>query len=303
MNESEVFALAESHDLILQPSTIRIDESGVDFTAASAEDHKGRRWLLRMPRRESSMRSAAREKQLLDYLQDAAFEVPEWRIFSETLIAYPLLSGEPAAVIDKELMDYVWKLERNPVPQTYTESLAEVLAELHRTPEAPVETAGLPVTRAEDIRLAMESRMTWVKARYDVHPALQERWDTWLADMDLWPDYAGLLHGDLHPGHILIDDTSRVTGLIDWTEAAVGDVSPDFLTHYLLFGEEALDDLITAYEQADGRTWPGMKRHIIEMMTTSGITTAEYAEVSGLKEMHETAAAMLASPDGSGKQG
>ncbi|WP_397327110.1 phosphotransferase [Paenibacillus oceani] len=51
-------------------------------------------------------------------------------------------------------------------------------------------------------------------------------------------------HGDLHPPHILVDETQRVTGLIDWTEAEVADPGKDFVIYYALFGEEGLRDLL-----------------------------------------------------------
>ncbi|BBP88601.1 hypothetical protein BsIDN1_22190 [Bacillus safensis] len=58
---------------------------------------------------------------------------------------------------------------------------------------------------------------------------------------------------DLHPGHILIDENQCVTGVIDWSEVGVGDVSADFLSHQLLFGKEGLTKLIHAYEKKSRR--------------------------------------------------
>ena len=40
--------------------------------------------------------------------------------------------------------------------------------------------------------------------------------------------FVGVKHGDLHPGHILIDENQCVTGVIDWSEVGIGDVSADF---------------------------------------------------------------------------
>ena len=40
--------------------------------------------------------------------------------------------------------------------------------------------------------------------------------------------HATMIHGDLHPGHIMVDNQANVTGLIDWTEATHSDPSMDF---------------------------------------------------------------------------
>ena len=127
-------------------------------------------------------------------------------------------------------------------------------------------------------------------------PARLEAWLNWVNHPDIWPVKSGLKHGDLHPGHVLVNDRHEVTGLIDWTEAAVGDVSEDFLSIYLLFGEAGLDGVMAAYQRAEGLTWSGMKAHILALHHTSGITVAEYAEVSGLDEMKTMAEEILKAP-------
>lgn len=124
---------------------------------------------------------------------------------------------------------------------------------------------------------------------YGVGAELWERWQKWLNNDGLWPDETALVHGDLHPGHILVDENEHVTGLIDWTEAKVADLSKDFLGHLTVFGEEELERLIHAYIEAGGPHWPKMKEHIIELSATSDIDVAEFAVVSGLKEYEEMA--------------
>ena len=85
-----------------------------------------------------------------------------------------------------------------------------------------------------------------------------ERWQNWLGNDALWPKRTAFIHGDLHPGHILIDEDARVTGFIDWTEASVDDPANDFVSHLMAFCEDSLKELITAYEEAGGFVWPSM---------------------------------------------
>ncbi|ADC51532.1 aminoglycoside phosphotransferase [Alkalihalophilus pseudofirmus OF4] len=296
MNTRKLKQLAEQNGLDILEASIKINESGVDFQVAHAEDEKGDKWILRVPRRPESMRHAEKEKQALNIMQkEASFQVPDWSIYSNDLIAYKQLNGVPAATIDMELQAYVWSFDEKNVPANYYETLGKSLANLHNLPEAPFKKTGIEMIEASELRLSMKQRMEKVKETYEVNSNLWDRWQTWLSEDSLWPKHVGVRHGDMHPGHILIDANQRVTGFIDWTEVGIGDVSIDFMSHQLLFGKEGLQKIIAAYDNAGGRTWSKMEEHITELLTTSGITVAEYAEVSGLKEMHETAVHMLAS--------
>ncbi|CAG9622688.1 macrolide 2'-phosphotransferase [Sutcliffiella rhizosphaerae] len=296
MNTLILKQLANSKGLDIIEHTIKINESGVDFKVAYAKDYNDDKWILRVPRRPESMRHALQEKKALDIMKHhARFEVPDWSIFSEDLIAYKQLSGVPAATIDVEQQGYVWSFEETNVPAEYYYSLGKALANLHSFPQQAFSNIGVEILRANELRASLNQRMERVKERYDVNHNLWERWQTWLSDEALWPSYVGVKHGDLHPGHILIDKRSHVTGIIDWTEIGIGDISVDFLSHQLLFGKEGLSKLIDAYDNAGGKTWSRMDEHIVELLTTSAITVAEYAEISGLKEMHYTASHMLSS--------
>lgn len=224
----------------------------------------------------------------------AEFQVPDWSIFSEELIAYKQLSGVPAATIDIERQEYVWNFNEKNAPTEYNISLGKVLANLHSLPQQKFNNIGVEMLTANELRTSMKQRMNRVKEQYDINQNLWDRWQAWLAEDSFWPSHVGVKHGDIHPGHILIDNKNNVTGLIDWTEVGVADVSIDFTSHYLLFGKDGLTNLIHSYDNAGGKTWSRMDEHIIELLTTSGITVAEYAQVSGLKDMHEIAVHMLA---------
>ncbi|UCZ53478.1 macrolide 2'-phosphotransferase [Bacillus shivajii] len=296
MNKHEMKQLANRKGLDILEDTIKMNESGVDFRVAHAKDQNGDKWILRVPRRQESMRHAIQEKKALDFIHNHAnFQVPNWSIFSEDLIAYKELSGIPAATVDVEQQDYVWSFDETNVPSEYYHSLGKALANLHSLPQQEFNHIGVEMISVYEIRGSMKQRMERVKEQYDVNQNLWDRWQAWLAEESLWPSHVGVKHGDLHPGHILIDQNNHVTGLIDWTEVGIADVSVDFMSHHLLFGKDGLTKLIDAYDNAGGKTWSRMDEHIVELLTTSGITVAEYAQASGLKEMHETAAQMLSS--------
>ncbi|ARK32239.1 macrolide 2'-phosphotransferase [Halalkalibacter krulwichiae] len=296
MNTRNVTQLASRNGLDILEETIKINESGVDFRVAHANDYNGDKWILRLPRRRESMRHAIQEKKALEIIQHHVnFQVPDWSIFSDEIIAYKQLKGVPAATIDVEQQGYIWSFDETNVPVKFHQSLGKAIAELHALPKREFENIGVEMVGATELRASMKQRMERVKEQYDVNPILWERWQAWLAEDSFWPTHVGVKHGDLHPGHILIDQNNLVTGFIDWTEVGIADVSVDFMSHHLLFGDEGLKKVLDAYDNAGGRTWPRMAEHIVELLTTSGITVAEYAQVSGLKDMQEIAAQMLAS--------
>lgn len=126
-----------------------------------------------------------------------------------------------------------------------------------------------------------------------VSEKLWTRWQSWIGDDSFWPENTGFIHGDLHPGHILVDGDERVTGFIDWTEAKVADISTDFIGHLRTHGEEELARLIAAYAEAGGVVWPKMKDHILELAATYPIDIAEFAIKSGSGEYLDMARGAL----------
>ncbi len=286
----EIKEIAERNGIYIEAESMKINESGVDFQVVHAVDRDGVRWILRLPRRKDSMAKTEVEKKVLDFVsRSVSFEVPVWTVFTDDLIAYKQLSGSPAGTIDPEIQNYVWEFDINNVPDTHFDSLGKVMAELHQISPEASEIQGLKVLDAEGVRAEMKKRVSWVKEKYGVNEELEARWQAWLQDDKMWPNHTGLMHGDIHAGHTLINDRAEVTGLIDWTEAAVTDVSKDFVGPYMIFGEQALERIIASYKDAGGVTWPLMKEHIIERKATYPIDIAELAATSGLKEYEDMA--------------
>ncbi|SHG58416.1 macrolide 2'-phosphotransferase [Ornithinibacillus halophilus] len=287
----QILEIAKRHQLILKEETLQFNESGLDFQVAFGQDEFGTEWALRVPRRKDVMPRTKVEKQALDLVNQHAstFQAPHWVIYTDELIAYKKLDGVPAGTIDHSIGNYVWEIDIEHVPQTFNNSLGRVLAELHRIPIDQAAELGLEVHTPEEARLSMKQRMDAVKDKFGVGEELWNRWQTWINNDDMWPKRTGLMHGDLHAGHTMIDRDANVTGLIDWTEAKVTDISNDFVFNYKAFGEEGLEALIVAYKEAGGYYWPKMKEHIIELDAAYAVAVAEFAMVSGLEEYEKMA--------------
>lgn len=282
----QVIEIAKKHNLILKEETMQFNESGLDFQVVFALDESGIDWVLRLPRREDVMPRTRVEKQALDLVNKYArsFQAPNWIIYTDELIAYKKLDGVPAGTIDHNIGNYVWEIDINNIPPSFHMSLGRVLAELHSIPNDKAKEFGLIVQTPEEARKSMKQRMNNVKTKFGVGEKLWNRWQSWVNDDEMWPKKTGLIHGDVHAGHTMIDKEANVTGLIDWTEAKVTDISNDFVFNYKAFGEEGLEALIIAYKEAGGYYWPKMKEHIIELVAAYPVSIAEFAIVSGAEE-------------------
>ena len=290
--KEDILKIAKNNDLTLDEHTIEFVNIGLDFQVVFASDKDGKSWVLRLPRRKDAFMKTMHEKETLDLLNDSdlPFEVPNWKIYSNELIAYSILRGDLAVETDAETQDTNWKFSENDVPENFTESLGKTLVALHSLFKKV--NFDQQLTK-NDIREDMRRRIEAVKESYEIDEELWLRWQRWLDNEELWPNKAGFIHGDLYPGHMLIDEDFSIVGIIDWTEAKIADVSNDFTAHYMLFGEEELEKLLAAYQAAGGYTWPKMKEHIIELLSTQAITLAEFGESSGLDEYKQIAKDML----------
>lgn len=286
----ELQTIARKNELQLDSTRIDFNESGLDFIAAFADDEDGAPWVLRIPRRPDVAESAVYEYQALRLIRShLPVAVPDWRIHTPELIAYPLLKGTPAATIDQEAKQYLWHIDHQSLPTAFTQSLAEALAALHHIGYDEASQAGIRVMGPDQLRPSLAGKMETIRREFGVSPALWERWQQWLSDESYWPRHTALIHGDLHPGHMVVDESHRVTGLLDWTEAEFADPAVDFVAYYAVFGEQALTDLLERYRQAGGRVWPRILDHIKELQSAYPVFIGLFAIKSGLEEYKQMA--------------
>jgi macrolide phosphotransferase len=294
LTNDQIIELAKLHGLELQEDSLTRNESGLDFLVVMASNGQGEQWVLRIPRRPDVIPTARKERKILELVQGKLpIQTPKWEICSDELIAYKLLDGMPTGTIDPDAKAYVWEIDEKQVPDSFNETLGNALADLHSISQLEAERAGLSVLAPEQLRNSMRARMEIVKEEFGVGEKLWSRWQKWLENEEFWPKESAFIHGDLHAGHILIDESACVTGFIDWTEARVDDPAHDFVVHLTAFGDEALVSLIESYRVAGGYVWPYMREHIYELTASYPIAIAEFAKKSGLEEFEIMAKQML----------
>jgi macrolide phosphotransferase len=274
----DLLRAASTHGLELVAHRPELDTSGADFVVLQGEDAEGVAWIVRAPRRPDVLSRANAEHAILDQVRSRVrFLVPEWRIFSPEVIAYPRLSGEPAAVVGES--GYVWRFDETQPPATFLDSLAESLAQLHAID--PQNALGFRVRTQTEIRATYAEQMERARVVLKIPDTIWQRWHTWLEDQASWPPHAAVVHGDLHPGHVLLDAAFRVVGILDWTEAHVGDPATDFALFYATLGEGTLQTLLEKYEARGGRVWPTFSSHIAAMWSAYPVIIADFAAMSG----------------------
>jgi macrolide phosphotransferase len=290
-DREDIAALARRHGIALA-GEVEVNDVGLDFRAAFAADEAGRAWVLRIPRRPDVLPRAENEARALRLLKGRLpVAVPDWQIFTPELIAYPRLPGVTALTIDPGTGRPSWNIDKD--SPAFARSFARALAALHAVPAADAAADGLRVSSPEEVRQAVAAEIERARREVGVGEGLLERWRAWLDDDASWPPFTCLIHGDLYAGHVLVDEAARATGILDWTEAEVGDPSADFASHLLGFGEEGLGRLLAEYEAAGGHTWPGMRRHVGERVSAAPVKYALFALSSGLDQHLAAARAQL----------
>ncbi|MFF0830647.1 macrolide 2'-phosphotransferase MphJ [Brevibacillus sp. NPDC003359] len=284
-NVEQILSIAKNNGILVDPTTVKVNESGLDFLAIFACTIDGVPYVLRQPRRDDVVETARYEKKVLDLVaKHLRVEVPDWQVHTSEFIAYPILAGTPMATINMETKNYDWYLNPESLPELCIQTWAEALVELHGIHHDLARDADIRVKQPHEVLESLREKMNEVKRVFGVSQVLWDRWQKWLADDTFWPTHSALVHGDLHPGHILVAENGKVTGLLDWTEAEVADPSIDFTVFYMLFGDTGLADFIERYEKAGGRVWPRMHEHIAEMTSAYPVILAIFALKSGLEE-------------------
>lgn len=292
-DNTSITQLAAAHGLVIQPDTIKLNELGLDFRVAIATADDGEDWVLRIPRRPDVTARADVEGRLLARIAprlDVA--VPDWRIHTAALIAYPLLPGEPGLSIGEDGTPE-WHFDsESPV---FNASLGDLLARLHSIDPAEVSDTGIEVRTPAEVRQGIRDDIARVSAEFAVAPALSERWRAWLADDRYWPDWSVLTHGEVYPAHLLLTG-EEVVGVLDWTTAAIGDPARDFVFHRASVSREAFDATVRRYTEQGGRVWPMFADHCTELNSTAAVNYGMYALTTGEPE-HAAAAAALLNPE------
>lgn len=289
----DLLAVARRHGLALTAQDAAFDRSGLDFLVVHAHDQDGLAWIVRTPRRPEVFAASLVEARVLRLVRPhLPVAVPDWRLHARELIAYPRLDGTPAITTSEA--GPTWHIDASALPGAFLDSFARALAAMQAiTPEQAAD-AGVPTQRIEAVRAGLARSLAETRPVLRPSEVVWARWQRWLADDTLWPQHVALVHGDLHPGHLLLAADSSLIGILDWTEAQVSDPSIDLAMFHGCFGAAALAELLPRFESAGGTTWPGLARHAAERWAAFPALAAEWALRTDNAAVLEYARAQLA---------
>lgn len=139
--DKKFLSLALKHQLPIE-KILSTNELGLDFTTAIGEDTSGHAWILRIPRRDGMLTQIEHEESSLNFLRPkVAFNVPNWKVATAELVAYPLLTDKPALEVNPATQGFIWNI--NLESNLYAESLASILYELHTISTDEAESFGI----------------------------------------------------------------------------------------------------------------------------------------------------------------
>jgi macrolide phosphotransferase len=222
--------------------------------------------------------------------RELTVRVPDWRICTETLIAYPLLPGEPGLTLDPASGAPIWHFD--PTSPDYARSLGRLIAAMHRIDLERVRAAGVPVDSPEDVRAKQRANLATVAAEFSIADTLRTRWQSWLDDDSLWPAHTTFTHGELYPAHVLIDRDAQVQSVLDWTTARGGDPAIDFVFQHMMAGP-SFAVTVEAYEAEGGRPEPRLAERCAAIALAGPLNYALFALASGQPEHRAAAVAQL----------
>lgn len=282
--------LAAAHGLDLTAEGAALDSTGLDFLVLHARDAAGTPWIVRSPRRPDVYPTTLVEARVLALVGPRLpVAVPEWRVHAPDIIAYPRIVGTPAVSVTASGPQWHIVDPAAPAP-AFLDSFARTLAALQQIPPAD----DIPGTAIAEVRRELATTMLTTREALQPPTHLWARWQRWLADDALWPGHVALVHGDLHPGHLLLAADARLVGVLDWTEARFTDPSVDLAMFLGCFGQAALADLLPRFTAAGGRTWPGLLAHAAERWAAFPALMAAWALRTGNDAFLEHARGLLA---------
>lgn len=204
----------------------------------------------------------------------AAGRMPVLRALGARLqvpVPVPLAATTPTPTYAGRIVAYRWLPGRPPAALALPDDaraaaalpLAHALRALHGIGLGQARALGLGAP-ADPGSLALHTR----NAEWRATQLAPTRWGSLAAraaaamadpPADLAPDLRRPCHGDLHPGQLLFDADHRLSGILDWDEACIGDPAFDLQLVYSLLPAAARSAFWAAYGADDAA---GRARHI-----------------------------------------
>jgi aminoglycoside phosphotransferase (APT) family kinase protein len=179
-----------------------------------------RRWIVQFPKTEYAEESLHRQKVILPCL---ASRLP-------VAVPCPVPASDPEAPAMLYRRIQGESFPRRPAG-TWPEQLGSFLLDLQRIEAKEIR---LSERSAADLHRAKRAQLEKMRERVLTLMGRAERTELdgifreYLQDEQAWSFRPVVVHNDLGPAHILVDERGDLSGVIDWEEISVGDPAADF---------------------------------------------------------------------------
>jgi aminoglycoside 2''-phosphotransferase len=222
-----------------------------------------RKLVCRFPRTKRAKDILAHEARVLDVARrHAGLPLPHFEHLEEDFASYSLIEGEP---LSRETLLRI----SIPLQNRIVEQLSTFLGRLHGIPKGALDDAGVSLSGAN------RTREDWLSFYEQLErvlfPHLWRHQREWVSEhfapvlegeLDLHFEPA-LIHGDLATYHVLLDPSARrLSGVIDFGTAGLGDPATDIATLLHYYGESIVRRMEPTYPQLPNlidraRFWAG----------------------------------------------
>ena len=233
--------------------------------------------VFRFPKGQDAADLSAVEVRLLPVLAPAlpvAVPVPEWE-------------GEPSRICPWPFYGYR-KVEGSELDldalgpsavRRLAEHLGGFLAALHAFPAGQAAELGVPMAGRERYEQQRDAVLPSLGRLMEPaeYSAVEAWWEAFLEDARNWSFAPALVHGDLGPEHLLLDERGALTGVIDFGEVRIGDPAADFAALGASIGADFAHAVLTAYRRRSSLADDDLSRRAALMAQLLRFTTINAA--------------------------
>lgn len=219
-------ALATSAVPELEPTAARkhSDLGQANFTSVVLDTQLGQ-LIMRVPNNDVAAAEQAAENIAFTALTDGArAQLP----FAVPKVLGITRAGDFPAVVATFLPGFKFQVADLSPDALLIDSLVQAIVKLHQLPKSLLAAVGLPVHDSLQARAAAASKVAKAWDTGLLPATLKNRWDSVLADLQLWDFTCQTVHGKLCAENILVQD-EQLTGMVGFSEFSFNDPAIDFV--------------------------------------------------------------------------
>jgi aminoglycoside phosphotransferase (APT) family kinase protein len=227
-------------------------------------------WAFRFPRWNWSgdlFEPEARTHQFVAQILPTQIRLPRVELLASPAVGFPYpiaghryIPGVGADEVDEELLP------------TLAREIAMLLTRLHSTPAPEAGAAGI-----HQMDMTEPGRQEWwnhgiaVAAELRGRDPVIDRAVTWVSTRPAIPATDGslhLIHGGLEARHVLVNPaTGSLVGVIDWTDAQLGDAARDFVFLVTWQGWRFAEEVLRLYPRTLDKAFRARLRYMAQMLS------------------------------------